>query len=41
MGAYYSGIIDWRYTKRPVTCGYECDYPTMSATPTVIMLTIR
>lgn len=27
MGAYYSGIIDWRYTKRPVTCGYECDYP--------------
>mgnify|MGYP000464786640 FL=1 len=27
MGAYYSGIIDWCYTKRPVTCGYECDYP--------------
>lgn len=27
MGAYYSGIIDWRYTKRPVTTGYECDYP--------------
>lgn len=27
MGAYYSGIIDWRYTKRPVTNGYESDYP--------------
>lgn len=27
MGAYYSGIIDWTHTKRPVTNGYESDYP--------------
>lgn len=27
MGAYYSGIIDWRYTKRPVTNIYESDHP--------------
>lgn len=27
MGAYYSGIIDWRYTRRPITNGHECDFP--------------
>lgn len=27
MGTYYSGIIDWRFARRPVTTAYECDYP--------------